>query len=319
MTLRQELTIDPVCEADRLAAGIRDFLGGVKKRGVVVGLSGGIDSSVTAAICVQAIGKERVIGILMPEADSSPESLSLGHLLADSLGIRTVLEDISGILRAAGCYARQNEAIKTLIPEYCDDYKFKIVLSNRIDGQGYPFFSVVVRSPEGAEKSARLPFAAYLSLVAATNFKQRTRAMIEYFHADCRNYAVAGTPNRLEHDQGFFVKNGDGAADLKPIGHLYKSQVYQMAEFLGVPEAIRRRRPTTDTYSLDQTQEEFFFLLPYEQMDMALYARDHAVTAFDAAREIGLSEAQMKRVYETIDSKRRASRYLKMEPQMMAL
>jgi NAD+ synthase len=155
-------------------------------------------------------------------------------------------------------------------------------------------------------------------IVAATNFKQRTRKMLEYFHADRLHYAVAGTPNRLEYDQGFFVKNGDGAADFKPIAHLYKSQVYLLAEYLGIPEEIRRRPPTTDTYSLEQSQDEFFFSLPYELMDMAIYARDHNLTAAGAAKQLGISEKQMQHVYGMIDSKRKSAQYLHLAPVLMA-
>ena len=156
----------------------------------------------------------------------------------------------------------------------------------------------------------RLPPAAYLQLVAATNFKQRMRKMIEYYHADRLNYAVAGTPNRLEYDQGFFVKQGDGAADVKPIAHLYKTQVYALAEYLGVPEEIRRRPPTTDTFSLPQTQEEFYFALPYDQMDLCLYAQNHGVAADEVAPRVGLTAEQVERVFRDIEAKRRATRYL---------
>ena len=159
-----------------------------------------------------------------------------------------------------------------------------------------------------------MPSAAYLQIIAATNFKQRFRKLMEYYHADRLNYAVAGTPNRLEYDQGFFVKQGDGAADLKPIAHLYKSQVYALAEYLGVPEEIRRRPPTTDTFSLPQTQEEFYFALPYDQMDLCLYGHNHNVPAADVAAAIGLSAAQVDRVYKDIDQKRRTTRYLHARP-----
>jgi NAD+ synthase len=140
---------------------------------------------------------------------------------------------------------------------------------------------------------------------------------MEYYHADRLNFAVAGTPNRLEYDQGFFVKNGDGAADLKPIAHLYKTQVYQLAEYLGIPDVIRTRPPTTDTYSLPQTQEEFYFSLPYDQLDLCLYARNQHVPAADLGAALGLSEREVERVFRDIDSKRRATRYLHMPPQML--
>jgi NAD+ synthase len=310
MRLQDALRIDPAKVTDDIANQIRGFLNELRRRGAVVGVSGGVDSSVVAALCVRAVGKERVLGLFMPEADSSPDSLSLGRMLTDTLGIATQLEDISPILEGAGCYRRRDEAIRSVIPHYDSSYKCKIVLPDLLGSAGYQLFSVVVRSPDGVETKARLRLDPYLTIVAATNFKQRTRKMLEYFHADRLNYAVAGTPNLLEYDQGFFVKNGDGAADFKPIAHLYKSQVYQLAAYLGIPDEISRRPPTTDTYSLPQSQEEFYFALPYQKMDLALYARDNSVSPMDAAEALELTPQQVEKVYQIIDSKRRAAHYL---------
>ena len=290
----------------------------MRKRGVVVGLSGGVDSSVCAALCARALGPERVLGLLMPERESSPDSLDLGRLAAESTGITAVVEDLSGVLDEAGCYSRRDEAIRSLIPEYGEGWRCKVSLPSVVESDQYRIFSVIAQAPDGTQRRARVTPSTYLELIAATSFKQRTRKMMEYYHADRRNYAVVGTPNRLEYDQGFFVKNGDGSADVKPIAHLYKSQVYQLAEYLGVPETIRTRPPTTDTYSLPQTQEEFYFSLPYDKMDLCLYARNNGIDAADVASALGLSDQQIERVFRDIDSKRRASRYLHLRPQLVA-
>ncbi len=309
------LRIDAPAVIPSLEAAIRDIVfQQLRRRGVVVAISGGIDSSVVAALCVRALGAERVLGLMLPEADSSPDSLRLAQLLASSLNIRTQVEEISAVLAAAGCYRRRDDAIRQVIPEYGDGYKCKIVLPNLLDGNAYPVFSVVVQSPDGRRTKARLTLDAYLGVVAATNFKQRTRKMMEYYCADRFNYAVAGTPNRLEYDQGFFVKNGDGAADLKPIAHLYKTQVYEIASLLGIPEEIRKRPPTTDTYPLDQSQEEFYFPLPYHEMDLCLYAKNHSIPPEEAAPAVGLTGVQVARVFQLIDSTRNATRYLHMAP-----
>ncbi|MAE94440.1 MAG: NAD(+) synthase [Deltaproteobacteria bacterium] len=283
-----------------------------RKRGAVVGISGGIDSSVVATLCVRALGAEQVCLLLMPEGESasSDESTKLGRLLAESLGIEARLEDITSVLEGTDCYARRDEALREVIPNYGPGWKSKIVLPSVIDSDRFRIFSVVARSPEGEEVKARLRPQSYLGIVAATNFKQRTRKMMEYYHADRLNFAVAGTPNLLEYDQGFFVKGGDGLADFKPIAHLYKSQVYQLAAYLEVPEEIRSRPPTTDTYSLPQSQEEFYFSLPYDRMDLCLWARNHGVAAVDVGRALDLSEEQVERVYRDIDSKRRMAVYL---------
>jgi NAD+ synthase len=224
------------------------------------------------------------------------------------------VEDIAGILTAAGCYQRRDEAIRKVIPQYTEGYKCKIVLPDQVNESAYPIFSVVVQSPQGECTKARLTLDSYLGVVAATNFKQRTRKMMEYYYADRFNYAVAGTPNRLEYDQGFFVKNGDGAADLKPIAHLYKTQVYQLAAHLGIPEEIQKRPPTTDTYPLDQSQEEFYFPLPYDRMDLCLYAKNNDIQLEEVAPVVGLTAEQLARVYRVIDATRSATRYLHRPP-----
>ncbi len=314
------LRIDAAKEVDRIANMIRDVvLTQFKRKGAVVGVSGGIDSSVVAALCTYALGKDRVIALFMPETESAADNLVLGRMLTESLGIAAVTEDITSILEGAGCYRRRDEAIRSVVPEYGEGYKCKITLPNLLANERYAIFSVVVQSPAGETKKVRLPLNAYLGILAASNFKQRTRKMIEYYHGDRLNYAVAGTPNRLEYDLGFFVKGGDGAADFKPIAHLYKSQVYQLAEHMGVPEEICRRPPTTDTYSLAQSQEEFYFSMPLEQMDLCLYGKDHDIDAEEMAPIVGLTAEQVKRAYAMIDSKRKMARYLHMPPVLVGL
>jgi NAD+ synthase len=310
----QLLEIDAGAAAEQIQAWIRREVSRLRRRGVVVALSGGIDSSVVGALAARALGPERVLGLLMPEADSSPSSLRLGRALATAFNIRTVVEDITATLTAAGCYDRRDAAIRSAVPEYGDGFRCKIVLPDIVSQPGYPLYRIVVRAPSGEERRVRLPLAAYLGIVAATNFKQRVRKMMEYYYADLHRYAVAGTPNRLEHDQGFFVKLGDGAADMKPIAHLYKSQVYQLAEYLCVPKEIRRRTPTTDTYSLEQTQSEFYFGLSLEQTDLCLYAKEHNLRMEAAADATGLTPEQLARAYRVIDAKRQAARYLHEPP-----
>ena len=312
---RDALVLDAAATVEGISEQLREIVyRQLGKRGAVIGLSGGIDSSVTAALCARALGPERVVGLLMPEADSAEDTLALGRLAGESLGIELVHEDITAILQAADCYGRRDRAIRQVIPDYGPGWRSKIVLPSILGRDGFPVYSVVAEAPDGRGVEARLTADAYRGIVAATNFKQRTRKMLEYHQADRRDYAVAGTPNRLEYDQGFFVKLGDGAADVKPIAHLYKTQVFQLAEFLGLPAAIRSRPPTTDTYSLPQSQEEFYFSLPYDLMDLCLYARDHELPPAALVEVTGLDEADVVRVYRDIDRKRAATRYLHRPP-----
>src|SRR5688572_877561 len=314
MFSRDTLRIDAPAAVAEIERAIRTQLSSLRRRGIVVGLSGGIDSSVVTCLAARAVGPDRVFVLFMPERDSSSESLRLGRLLTEKFGIPSVVEELAPTLRAAGCYSRQVEAIRTVFPEYDENYKCKISLPSILDVERLNVSELTIETPSGERRTSRMPAFAYLQLVAATNFKQRIRKLMEYYHADRLNYAVAGTPNRLEYDQGFFVKQGDGAADLKPIAHLYKSQVYALAEYLGVPDEIRRRPPTTDTFSLPQTQEEFYFALPYDKMDLCLYGHNHQVAAAEVGKAIGLAADQVERIYRDIDQKRRTTRYLHAKP-----
>jgi NAD+ synthase len=308
------LKLDCAAEVERIGAALREVvMRKFRKKGVVVGMSGGIDSSVVAGLSVRILGADRVFGLLMPERDSASETLALSRGLAEHLGIQYAHEDISPILEAVGCYRRRDEAVRRVVPDYGPGCKSKIVLPPVVEEQ-FRLFKVVVQYPDGRLTETQLDLEAYLGIVAATNFKQRTRKMLEYYHADRLNHAVLGTPNRLEYDQGFFVKLGDGAADFKPIAHLYKTQVYRLAEFLQLPETIRSRPPTTDTYSLPQSQEEFYFSLPYDKMDLVLYGKNNGYSAAEIAPALGLTPAQVELVFRDIESKRRVAHYLHAPP-----
>lgn len=304
------LAFDEESEVERISQGIRQALAGrLNRRGVVVGMSGGVDSSVSAALAVRALGRDRVLGLLMPEQDSGAASTRLGIKLAGHLGIRYEKQDISGALESLGCYRWRDEAIRELIADYRPGWRNKIVIRGGLDGQ-INRYELVVEDPAGNRKQVRLPVRQYLQIVAATNFKQRIRKTLEYCWADRLNYAVLGTPNRLEYDQGFFVKHGDGAADVKPIAHLYKSQVYALARYLDLPEEICNAVPTTDTYSLAQGQDEFYFALPYQQMDVALFAWNNRWPETRLAEELDIPPQKAALVYADIERKRRTTRYL---------
>ena len=303
---RDVLNIDIENEARNISTGWRDIvIKRLTRRGAVVAISGGIDSSCCAALAVKTFGPKKVFGLLLPERDSSSSSVRLGTQVAEHLGIEFTVENIQPTLAAIGCYERYDAAVKRVFPHFGKGWKSKIVLpDDLLNSDRMNFYRLVVQDPDGEMMTERMPLQAYLELVAATNFKQRIRKTLEYFHADRLNYAVTGTPNRLEYDQGFFVKNGDGAADVKPIAHLYKTQVYAMARHLGLPDEICSTTPTTDTYSLEQGQDEFYFVLPYPEMDLLLWAKNHQVSVDNAAQVMDLEPAQVERVYKDIDRKR---------------
>ncbi len=316
---RDVLSLDLEATAQRLTRELKEAtLLRLRRRGLVVAVSGGIDSACVAALGVRALGKDRVHALLLPERDSSPESTALGEELCARLGISRTVHDIAPILEAAGCYRWRDDAVRSVFPGFQPGMRWKMVLGNESLAAGrISVFHVVVEQPGGGTRSVRLTPDAYLAILAATNFKQRTRKMLEYFHADRLVYAVAGTPNRLEYDQGFFVKLGDGAADVKPIARLYKTQVYALARHLGVPESICRRPPTTDTYSLPQGQDEFYFMLDHGRLDLLLWAKDHGVAPEEAAPVVDLSADHVRHVYQDIERKRRVAEYRHAPPVLL--
>ena len=308
------LAID--CEAviAHIAQRMVEIVGSqLRRRGVIIAISGGVDSAVCAALAVRAFGASKVYGLMLPETDSSSNSLRRGKMVAEQFGIQFSVEDIAPTLEALGCYRRRDEAMRAVFPDFGRDWKSKIAIAGGRGG-AFNYFKLVVQSPSGEMFEKRLPPREYLQIVAATNFKQRVRKTLEYFHADRLNYAVIGTPNRLEYDQGFFVKNGDGAADLKPIAHLYKTQVYALARHLRIADEICNAAPTTDTYSLQQGQDEFYFALAYDKMDIALWSFNHGVPDDELASYLAIEPSQAAFIYKDIVAKRHATRYLHAKP-----
>lgn len=293
---------------ERLQAATLAAVRGLGRRGAVIAVSGGVDSGVVAGICVRALGPDNVLLLRMPERDVGDASSDLGLELAESLGAPTIEEPITGALEGLGCYRRRDEAIRKVFPEYEPDWRHKLVRSQ--SGARFTFFKLVVQRPDGKQDEKRMPPGAYRELLAATNMKQRVRKLMEYTWADRLSYAVAGTPNFLEYDQGFFVKGGDGLADVKPIAGIYKTQVYALARELGLPEGIASRAPTTETFSLPQSQEEFYFGHPYERMDMLVWAQGHGVEPGELAPRVGLERAEVEAAYDEIVRRRIATEYL---------
>jgi NAD+ synthase len=294
----------------------QDVLHDLKRQGAVIGISGGIDSSVCMALAVKAFGPEKVLGIMLPEKDSSPDSEKIAKILANKFGVRSITEEITPALSGFRCYERRDEAVKRIFPEYNPDtYKMKIgVRQSGLFTSLPPMFSLVIVDSNGIQKEQLLPVKEYLQIVAASNFKQRTRMSMLYFHSENLHYAVIGTPNKHEQEQGFFVKYGDGAADVMPIGNLYKTQVYQLAEYLGVPREIIERTPTTDTYSASQTQEEFFYQLPFNLMDRYWYGFENDYSPREVAEVMGETEERVKALFNNFGRKRRTTEYLRTAP-----
>ena len=299
--------------AEKLKHNVHKIL---KRNGAIVGISGGIDSSVTLALAVKALGANNVIGVMMPEHDSSSDSKLLAQELADKFGVRTFEENISEALEGFKCYERRDEAVKSVLPHFdpAKD-KFKIEIKQSVSNMKVPpMFYVTVQLANGEIESKMLTTKAFLQIVAASNFKQRSRMSMLYYHAEANHYAVVGTPNKHEVKQGFFVKYGDGGADVMPISNLYKTQVFELANHLGVPESIIQRTPTTDTYPAEQTQEDFFFQLPFETLDLMWYAWENGYHEREISKVMDYTEEEIAAIFTNFERKAKTTEYLRMPP-----
>jgi len=315
------LNLDPARETERIVQFLQKTVRQQMRRGGgVVGISGGIDSAVVLGLAVRAFGVDKVTAVMMPDKDSDSLSEKLARELAAKFGVKPVLDDITGAVEGFHCYQRRDDAIRRVVPAYdaAKGYKAKIVLpQDLLDAGTLNVFSVTVIAPDGKQETKPLPAREMLEIVAATNLKQRSRMSTLYFHAEAKNYAVIGTANKNEHALGFFVKYGDGGVDIQPIAHLFKSQIYELAKFLEVPEAIQKRTPTTDTYSADQNQEEFFFRLPYATLDPIWFGMENGVPASEVAQTMGLTEDQVRRVFDDITRKQRTTNFLRLQPPLI--
>jgi NAD+ synthase len=306
--------IDEVC--NNIIAKLKtDVAQKLQRRGAVIGISGGIDSSVCMALSAKAFGPEKVTAIMLPEQDSSDDSKNLALKLANKFNVDTLEENITRALDGFGCYERRDEAIGRVITDFDPKVdKAKIEIKQNI-GQNIPaIFSITVIKPNGEVISKLLPAKEYLQIVASTNFKQRSRMSMLYYHAERLHCAVIGTPNKHEVEQGFFVKYGDGGADVMPIGHLYKTQVYQLAKHLGVPQEIIDRTPTTDTYTAEQTQEDFFYQLPFKEMDLIWYGWENNYPAEEVGKVMDKTAVEIENIYKSFERKKKTTEYLRMKP-----
>jgi len=313
---RKILEIDCVTEATRISEFMKKtVLKEYRRRGAVVGLSGGIDSALTATLSVKTFGKERILGIILPEKESSPESEMLARELANRLGIKAETVPITPMLQSLGVYQRRDALVKKYFPEFTEGWKYKMAISkDTIGKEGLNFFYLIAVDLHGGAHKARLSLSDYLEMVAATDMKQRTRMIQLYFYAEKSNYVVAGTTNKSELLQGFFVKYGDGGVDMEPIAHLYKTQVYQLSEFLGVPQEIIKRTPSPDTWSAMVSDEEFYFRVPYDLLDLLLYAHERQIPLADVSNVLDMPQEKILRFYKDFNAKNKATRHLRVMP-----
>jgi NAD+ synthase len=287
----------------------------MRREGAVIGLSGGIDSAVSAELCLRALGREKVIGLVLPEKDSSPVSKEFALRQAEKMGIRADIIDIIPTLEGFGTYEKRDEAIKRIFPDYCSRHRMKITLPpNLLARESFNIYTIKIEDGLGEVKSARLNKETLRNIIAATDTKQRTRMMHLYYYAEKLNFLVCGTTNKTELIQGFFVKYGDGGVDIEPISHLYKTQVFQLADYLGVIEEIRVGTPSPDTFSFEVSDEDFYFRIPYEILDLLLYAWENNIPPVQVCAVLNLTEEQVQRAFRDFSSKYRVTQHLRSLP-----
>ena len=305
------LKIDCRAEADRVSAFIREQVRSLHRKGIVIGLSGGVDSALSVALSVEAVGKDKVLAILLPDKESSPQSAEFALKQAKKLGIEAMTVDITPVLEAFGTYEKRDAVARSIYPEFGAGHTLKITLpSDVLNKDGYNFFTLTTYDPQGNSKTTRLNNEQAQGIIAATCTKHRTRMMTQYYYSEKLNYLVCGTTNKSEAVQGLYVKYGDGGVDIEPIAHLYKTQVFQLAEHVGVVPEIIGRAPCPDTYSAPVTDEEWYFRMPFKTLDLLLYAWELKIDITDVCRVMELTEDQVKRVFRDFDSKYKTTRHL---------
>lgn len=284
-----------------------------QKSGAVVGLSGGVDSAVTAALCTKSLGAEKVLGLIMPEKESEPTSLLHAQKLAQKFNIRTEIVDITPILDSFGVYRCKESIIKNKFPDFNDRCKYRIVVPPKLKNTiGIPFVEML--DEKNKQHKLKISTTDFLALTAATSIKHRVRMTMLYFHGEKNNLCVIGTTNKSEYLQGYFVKYGDGGSDVEPLVNLYKSQVYQIGRFLNIPEEILTKEASPDVWSFPATDKEFFFSVPYDIVDLLLYAQENNLSVKEIQKFTNLSEENIKNLLHVQSQKYAKSQHMREIP-----
>jgi len=287
-----------------------------KKDGIVIGVSGGVDSAVVAALAVDALGPDRVYGLILPEKESSPSSRELGIDLCKALKIRYEEVPITPMLESFTIYNKKEALIRELFPHY-DPAIHTTSLSRPpmiAAEKVLNIPSLILLKDRQAISTKRLSASQFLYVLSLQNVKQRTRMIVEYMHAEKMNYAVCGTTNKTELLTGFFVKYGDGGVDLEPIANCYKLQVYKLAELLGIDKRIISRAPSPDTWSHFTSDEEVSLRIPYDILDQLLYAEENHLPLEIIQNSTKLDKLQIEWAKKHILSLKNAARVLQLSP-----
>jgi len=284
-----------------------------QKRGAVIGISGGIDSAVMAAICAKSIDPKQVLGLIMPEKESDPTSQILAKKVAEQFQIETKIIDITSILESFGVYSIKEQIVKEKFSNFNNNCKYRVVVPSKFSSSvGIPFLEIL--DDENKKRQFKISTSEFLTLTASTSIKHRIRMTMLYYHAEKNNFCVVGTTNKSEFLQGYFVKYGDGGTDIEPLTNLYKSQIYQIGEFLKVPNEILEKDASPDIWSFNTSDEEFFYSVPYHVVDLILYARENNMEKSEIEKISNLSLEQIERLLQFQNQKRVKSQHMREMP-----
>jgi NAD+ synthase len=284
-----------------------------QKKGIVIGLSGGIDSAITAALSTKSIGSEKILGLILPEKESDVNSKNLALQIAEKYNIDTETIDITNILESFGVYENKEKIVKEKFPNYNEKCKYRVVVPSKLENNiGMPFLEIL--DDENILHKLKISSFDFLNLTAATSIKHRVRMTMLYNYAEKNNFTVVGTTNKTEYLQGYFVKYGDGGSDIEPLVHLYKTQIYQIANFLKLPEEIINQDASPDVWSFKTSDEEFFYAVPYNIVDLILYGREKNLSINEIIKFSNLESEKIEKLIQFQNQKQNKSQTMREKP-----
>ena len=284
-----------------------------QKSGAVLGLSGGIDSAVTCGLCVKSLNPEKILGLIMPERESDPQSQETAENVGKEFNIETKVVDITSILESFGVYEKKENIVKEKFPDFDSECKYRVVVPPKLESSvGIPYLEIL--DGKGITHKNKISSSEFLNLTAATSIKHRVRMALLYYHAEKDHLVVAGTTNKSEYMQGYFVKYGDGGSDIEPLVNLYKSQIYQLGKFLNVPNEVISKDASPDVWSYTTNDEEFFYSVPYKIVDLILYGRENNLSINEIQKHSKISIENIEKLLKFQDQKHIKSNHMREMP-----